>query len=416
MQTKRKLRQSIGILLSLAAVLANYSPQTQAVRALPETLRVRAGETYAVSVGWPYSLEPSDVGAQVLSSSDESVGVIGAQAGQTHLTVSLLGVPVKQVTVQVDSEKILYPGGQSIGAALNTQGVLVVGLSEVDAERSASPGREAGLRAGDLLLSINGQSVLSAAQLTEMLAAQGASPLQVRYARRGEERETTVQAAQDALDGQWRLGLWVRDSTAGVGTLSFYDPQTQRYGALGHAITDLDTGVTLPVREGSILRSSVVGIRRGERGTPGELQGSFLRNPVTLGDIRLNNTFGIYGSAASPIVNPLYPQGLPVGSQASVHTGPASILTTLDDGGVREYGVEITRVTRQEEASPKSLTIRVTDPELLERTGGIVQGMSGSPILQDGRIVGAVTHVFVSDPTQGYGVFIEWMMQQANSL
>ena len=173
--------------------------------------------------------------------------------------------------------------------------------------------------------------------------------------------------------------------------------------------------MTLPVREGSILRSSVVGIRRGERGTPGELQGSFLRNPVTLGDIRLNNTFGIYGSAASPIVNPLYPQGLPVGSQASVHTGPASILTTLDDGGVREYGVEITRVTRQEEASPKSLTIRVTDPELLERTGGIVQGMSGSPILQDGRLIGAVTHVLLADPAKGYGVSIDDMLAAAQA-
>ena len=208
----------------------------------------------------------------------------------------------------------------------------------------------------------------------------------------------------------------MRDSTAGVGTLSFYDPQTKSYGALGHAITDLDTDIILPIRDGIILRSTVVGIRKGERGAPGELQGTFLRDRAELGDIRSNTEFGIFGKAAEPIVNPLYPDGLPIASRANVHTGPATILTTLDDSGIQEFDVEITRVSQQDTAAQKSMTLRVTDPVLLEKTGGIVQGMSGSPILQDGRIVGAVTHVFVNNPTQGYGVFIDWMLEQADSV
>ena len=159
-----------------------------------------------------------------------------------------------------------------------------------------------------------------------------------------------------------------------------------------------------------------MGIRKGERGAPGELQGTFLRDRAELGDIRSNTEFGIFGKAAEPIVNPLYPDGLPIASRANVHTGPATILTTLDDSGIQEFDVEITRVSQQDTAAQKSMTLRVTDPVLLEKTGGIVQGMSGSPILQDGRIVGAVTHVFVNNPTQDYGVFIDWMLEQADSV
>ena len=415
MASKQKIKHSLGILLSLLVVLANYSPQAQALRNLPDAMRVRTGELHAVSIGWPFTLSGTDDGMQVLASSDESIGVVGRQAGSSSLLVSAFGVPVKSVRVTVEPERMLIPGGQSIGATLSTRGVLVVGTSELS-NAVESPARAAGLREGDLILTVNNQEVQSSAHLTELIGQYGTNPLQLTYTRGGSNRTATLSPVQDKLDGRPRLGLWVRDSTAGVGTLSFYDPKTNHYGALGHAISDIDTGVTLPVREGSILESTVVGIRRGERGTPGELQGSFLRDRVTLGNIRINNNFGIYGVANAPIANPLYPKGLPVASQANVHTGPASILTTLDSGGVREYAVEITRVARQTSAAQKSMTLRVTDPALLEKTGGIVQGMSGSPILQNGRIVGAVTHVFVNDPTQGYGVFIEWMLEQSDSI
>ncbi len=410
----KKMRPWIGVLLSALLVAGNYAPQTQSVASLPETLSVRSGEFYELSVGWPYTLTAPEEAQQVLSSSDELLGVIGGTEESTKLTVSLLGIPVKTIDLQVQEERILYPGGENIGAALNTSGVLVVGISGLSQEDS--PARAAGLRAGDVILAVNGEKAQSAAHLSELIARNGEKPALIQFERNGSVREASLTPKQDMLDGRMRLGLWVRDSTAGVGTLSFYDPQTQSYGALGHAITDLDTEIILPIREGIILRSEVVGIKKGERGNPGELQGSFLRERQEIGDIQKNTAYGIFGKASQPIVNPLYPNGLPVGSRASVHTGPATILTTLDGEGVQAYDVEITRVARQDAASQKSMTLRVTDPELLERTGGIVQGMSGSPIIQDGKIIGAVTHVFVNNPTQGYGVFIDWMLEQADSL
>ena len=206
------------------------------------------------------------------------------------------------------------------------------------------------------------------------------------------------------------------DSTAGVGTLSFYgsvnEGEQPRYGALGHAITDADTQRMLTVSHGEIMLSDVVDVRKGAVGTPGELKGSFLREHRVLGDIQRNNQFGVYGDMSTPPEHPLYPDGLPIGRRDAVHAGSASILCTVGTEGMREYAVEIVEVARQSAPAQRSMILKVTDERLLERTGGIVQGMSGSPILQDGRIIGAVTHVFVNDPTMGYGLFIEWMLAQ----
>lgn len=415
MRSKLTIRQAIGIILSLLVVCINYSPQMEALRNLPETVQVHAGETYGLSIGWPFTVSSTNESMQVLSSSDESINVVSNLAGETKLTVSAFGVPVKSVAVTVADERILYPGGQSVGVALNTKGVLIVGTSKLS-NSTNSPAEAAGLRVGDIILTIDGTEVQSSEHLTELITNHGDGPVIVTYSRAGTNRSTTIQPVRDQLDGRFRIGLWVRSGTAGVGTLSFYDPQTKSYGALGHAISDVDTGVTLPVREGAILKASIVGIRKGEQGNPGELQGSFLRDKIQLGNILINNNYGIYGKTDSAITNPIYPNGLPVGSQSSVHTGEATILTTIEGDEVREYKVEITRVSRQSTASQKSMTIKITDPELLEKTGGVVQGMSGSPIIQDGRIIGAVTHVFVNDPTQGYGVFIEWMLQQAEQM
>ena len=409
MRRKPTVKQSLGIALATFLMLANYSPQMQAVRDLPDTMQMRTGEVHALSIGWPFSLSTADEDMYVLASSAESVGVISDREGVKSLKVSAFGIPVRNVSISVAPEYVLYPGGQSIGAALNTKGVLVVGTSDLSEK---NPAKEAGIKEGDMILSVNGQEIQGATHLTEVVAKSPEGALKVLYSREGRERTCSLTPVKDKVDGRMRLGLWVRDSTAGVGTLSFFDPQTQYYGALGHAISDVDTGITLPVKEGNVLRSTVVGIRKGEKGNPGELQGSFLRDQQVLGDIRLNNSLGIFGKIDAPMVNPLYPDGLPIASQAKVRIGPATILTTLDGEGVKEYQVEIVRVARQASAAQKSMTLKVTDPTLLERTGGIVQGMSGSPILQDGRIVGAVTHVFVNDPTQGYGVFIEWMLEQ----
>ena len=305
--------------------------------------------------------------------------------------------------------RMLVPGGAAVGVAIATRGVLVVGLGE-------GAGMQAGLRAGDLLLSVNGVPLDSAGVLTEAVAAAQGQPISLTVERDGRERTVLVTPRYDEAAGSYRLGVWVRDSTAGVGTLTYYDPQNGAYGALGHAITDSDTGSLLMVKSGSLMQAEIVDVRRGARGTPGELRGSFLREQVRLGTVEKNTVYGIFGRLDSAYANPLYPDGLPVAARTAVHTGAASILSTVSGRAMQEYAVEITQVMRQSSPAQKSMVIRVTDERLLAATGGIVQGMSGSPILQDGRIVGAITHVFVSDPAQGYGVFIDWMLEESDGI
>ncbi len=328
----------------------------------------------------------------------------------------MLGVPVKRVTLSVTQERRV-PGGHSIGVALRTQGVLVVGVSDINTESGAvCPARSADLRAGESIDEINGQAVNSVDEFTQLLAQAGGEPVELTISGESGTRTAEVTPVLDPHDNSYRLGAWVRDSTAGVGTLSFYDPETAHYGALGHAICDVDTGGILSVSDGEILKSDIVSIREGERGTPGELRGAFIEQALRLGAITENLNCGIYGNMYSDIQNPLYPDGITVSNRTLVHTGPAQLLTTLDSEGIRAYDCEITRVFRQDEPSTRSMIIKITDPELIERTGGIVQGISGSPLVQDGMLIGAVTHVFINDPTQGYGIYIDWMLDAADSL
>lgn len=384
------------------------SPTAQALRTLPSTFRLTVGEKYTM-----------DVGAAVLSSQDERLNLsdntlTAREAGETEVTVNLFGLfPIGRMQVKAGEAQKLMPGGAAVGVALASKGVLVVGVSDVAGK---SPAQSAGLRAGDVIEMVNGQNVESSKHLTELVGLSRGMPLTLRYSRDGARRTATLTPSLDSASGQYRIGAWVRDSTAGVGTLSYYNMDNNTYGALGHAISDADTGKLVPVRTGSLMKAEIVGVKRGKRGTPGELQGSFLKDQVVLGNIEENTQLGIFGVLETPYVNPLYPEGLPIGYRETVETGPASILSTIQGENMKEYSVEIVQTTRQSSPGPKSMIIKVTDPELLSLTGGIVQGMSGSPILQNGRIVGAVTHVFVDDPTHGYGVYIEWMLSAAEEM
>ncbi len=418
---RKGLKKVCGIMLSLLVVALNYSSPVQQLLQLPDALVLRAGEEMRLSWGLPLRVQVEQPDAAVISSGDETlqdvavtdVELAALSEGHAQVRLSLFGGwPFKNVDVRVEESRVLVPGGQAIGVALHTSGVLVVGTSDLTGG-GANPAQEAGLQPGDVIRSIDGQEIENAQHLTQLVNARGGETVEMVVQRTGREMHMRISPVRDALDGQYRLGVWVRDSTAGVGTLSFYDPESGAFGALGHAITDVDTGESLTVRDGDIMHADIVDVLKGERGEPGELKGSFLKEGETFGSILLNNAFGIYGQSDETLVNPLYPQGLPVGSRYSVHEGKASILSTVDGDTVREYEVEITRCVQQGSPAQKGMILRVTDPELLERTGGIVQGMSGSPILQDGHIIGAVTHVYVNDPTQGYGMYIEWMLEQA---
>ncbi len=397
MKKPSTLRRSVGVVLTALMMLTWFSPLQQALRTLPDSIALTRGQASTLHLG---GLTASGEALSVTSSADETLAAAGAvtvvarSAGTTEMLLSLFGIPVKRVEVEVSEEKRLIPGGQALGVAMRTEGVLIVGLSETEA--GVCPARDCGLQAGDVIRTVDGTPVTTAEGLTGLVNASGGHSLTIDFERDGRPHTATLTPHRDASTGAIRLGAWVRDSTAGVGTLSFYDPDTRRYAALGHAITDGDTGSVLTVSEGQVLRASIVAVQKGQSGAPGELKGSFLREKETLGDIRRNTVLGVYGMMNVPATNALYPDGLPVGLRDTVHPGPATILSTVDAGGVAEYAVEIVRVNPQSAPAPKSMVIRVTDERLLATTGGIVQGMSGSPIIQDGKIVGAVTHVYVS--------------------
>ena len=389
-----RLKKTLGWLLSAFLLVVYFSPQAQLLRTLPDRLSVAVGQRAVLDAPFPLTVQAQeDVSAGV--SLDET---LPEEAGKSTATISFLGLlPLREVEIDISDDLRLYPGGQAVGVALHTQGVLVVGTS--DLSDAYSPARLAGVKAGDLITQAGGQTLESAEQLTALVASMGEAPLPLTI-RRGESiLELTLTPKRDGESGDYRIGAWVRDSTAGVGTLSFYGALEEggalRFGALGHAITDSDTQQVLTVGRGQIMQADVVDVRKGEAGFPGELKGSFLRENRVLGDIFVNNQYGIYGELDALPEHPLYPEGLPIGRRDAVHTGPATILSTVGTGGMREYDVEIVEVARQSEPAQRSMVLRVTDPELLERTGGIVQGMSGSPIIQDGRLIGAVTHVCV---------------------
>ena len=208
----------------------------------------------------------------------------------------------------------------------------------------------------------------------------------------------------------YRLGLWIRDNAAGVGTLTYVRQDNFRFGALGHPVCDIDTGKIMPVSGGNIYKCSIVGFNKGVRGNPGELRGLFLKSGVSVGELDNNNNFGVYGKINEEYVKAMGVEPMMVGFRDSVKTGKAKILSTIDGGKPEEYEIEIIKLNYQSESDKKSMVLRITDERLLNSTGGIVQGMSGSPIIQNGKLVGAVTHVFVSDPTKGFGVYIDWMI------
>ncbi len=329
----------------------------------------------------------------------------------------VINLPLKQVTIKVLPEARVIPGGQPVGVKMDVKGVLVVGLEEISTTtgEKINPGLDAGLEIGDSILEINNNPVDSPEEVREVVNAQEGE-VRVKVSRRGDIQHIRIRPVKAEDDGLYKIGVWVRDKTAGLGTLTFYDPASKAFGALGHAITDPKTGQVLPVRTGELLSASVESVKQGAAGIPGEIRGIFYEADEPLGNLLVNTDYGIFGAFYNSANNPYYPEPLAIGYQNEIEEGPAWILTTVDGNKMEKYQVHIDKVNRQLKPNTKSMVITVTDPRLLEKTGGIVQGMSGSPIIQNDKLIGAVTHVFVNDPLKGYGVFIEWMLQQTDQL
>ena len=320
----------------------------------------------------------------------------------------LLGlIDIKDVSVQVVDRRVVSLCGTPFGIKMVTDGVMVVGTGSVTnlQSQAVNPAEDAGVLEGDVILSLNGEKISSKKQLTQIVSACSGQPISMVIRRGDELEQLTVSPVKSSLDNDYHLGLWVRDSSAGIGTMTFYDPQNGCFAGLGHAICDVDTGQIMPLSQGEIVEASIIGIDPGSSGDPGQLQGAFVAQQAS-GLLYANSYNGVYGQLFDA---PAYAQTIPMAQSQEVTEGPAQILTTISGETPAYFDAYIEKVSLSQEEPTKNMVIRITDPDLLEISGGIVQGMSGSPIIQDGMLVGAVTHVFVNDPTRGYGIFAENM-------
>ncbi len=301
----------------------------------------------------------------------------------------------------------LIPGGMAFGVKFFTDGAVVIGTTGVEtASGIVSPAKDSGLIAGDVIVRAGGNEFSGSGELCELIEGSGGKPIVIAYIRNGEEKTVTVTPARDAENGTFRIGILVRDSTAGIGTVTFIDPETRDFGGLGHGIYDSESGILLPLGKGAVVDVEITSVEKSEKNLPGGLHGSF--GKVQVGEIWENSEEGVFGRFDRIKGS----NTIPVASRDELTEGKAHILTTLSTGGVEEFEIEIEKIY-EASGTTKNFLIHVTDERLIEKAGGIVQGMSGSPIIKDGKLIGAVTHVLVNDPERGYGICIENMLNQA---
>ncbi len=378
-------------------------------------------------LGWMYSRLPGEIWLEPGQSIDlprfawveplsadlpgSSRNAASTRAVGSYQTTLALGgwLPVKTVRTIVTDRAEVIVCGMPFGVKMFSEGALVVGFSSMEQNGTmVSPAKAAGLRLGDRVICIGETTTENNDAVKDALEA-AAGPVEVVYIRDGEQRQTTLTPLWDAASGQWRAGMWVRDSSAGVGTLTFADPERGVFAGLGHPISDSDTGASIALRSGEIVPCEITGCSKGTAGSPGELKGRFL-SAHAIGSIRINGENGVYGTTRTRFSG----RSMPVAFAQEVMTGEAEIWTTVEGETPRSYRVTIEKINDAD--LRRNMVIRVTDKELLAATGGIVQGMSGSPVVQNGRLVGAVTHVLVNDPTRGYGIFAQTMLQQVEQI
>lgn len=305
--------------------------------------------------------------------------------------------------------KELIPGGMTFGVKFFTKGVIIVGTTGVEtANGIISPAKESGLKSGDIIIRAGGSEFESGSQLVKLISGSGGKPIVVAFIRNGVEQTATITPVRDLDDGEFKMGALVRDSTAGIGTVTFIDPETLDFGGLGHGIYDSETGLLLPLAKGAVVDVDITEVVKSQVNSPGELHGNF--GKIQKGELWDNSEEGVFGRF-DRLPKTQY-QAIPIATKGQIKEGKAMVLTSLEDGEIEEYEIEIEKIYSSS-GSTKNFLLKVTDQRLLEQTGGIVQGMSGSPIIQNGRLIGAVTHVLVNSPNQGYGIFIENMLKTA---
>ncbi|MCL1903833.1 MAG: SpoIVB peptidase [Oscillospiraceae bacterium] len=347
----------------------------------------------------------------VYASSDSAVVPKDVSVKTTNQAdLKLLGLfPIKTVDAEIIERPLLIPCGTPFGIKIITGGAIVTEFGEVDGEDGySSPARDGGIKIGDIIIKVNDMEITQNGDISEAVQL-NPEIAQIIHIRDGKSLETNIVPVKSNKDDSLKIGMWVRDSSAGIGTLTFYNPSDGTFGGLGHAVCDVDTGQKLPLLSGDAVSVNISGVTKGFSGSPGELNGSFLSR-VPIGEIRCNTEAGIFGVMESP---PTIEGAIPMSYKQEVEIGSAKIIATVDGSSPKEYDVIIEKIDYSDKNKVKNMVVKVTDKELLSKAGGIVQGMSGSPIVQNGRLAGAVTHVFVSDPTRGYAIFAENMYRES---
>lgn len=307
----------------------------------------------------------------------------------------------------------LIPGGMPFGIKFFTDGLMVAGFCDIDTDTGeVNPAKAAGLKLHDIITHIDGKAVSGTSSLSDAIDASRGAEITLTYMRDGSTHDVSITPIKSNGDGKYKTGIMIRDSGAGIGTVSFIVPESGVFAGLGHGICDTETGSLIPMRRGAVVDVTISGIEKGLSGAPGEIKGFFKQ--TKLGSMIQNTDCGVFGVFTEAPANPLS-EALPIGLKGELKEGEATIYCTLDDSGMHAYTVSISDINKNADGG-KCFNVKVTDPALLEKTGGIIQGMSGSPIIQNGKLVGAVTHVLVNDPTRGYGIFIENMLNQIGEL
>ena len=345
---------------------------------------------------------------------ETNIAADSSKKGNTYIDFKLFNlIPIKRQSVKILQDDEIFAGGVPIGLSLKADGALVIGSSAIETENGQYDIANFGtLKVGDIITKIDDKIVNSTTDISNYLNTKNNKEKEVKVTfKRGEEEKTLeIKPIKDILSNKYRLGVWVRDDASGIGTLTFVK-ENNRFGALGHPLCDIDAKTVVSVKTGKVYNCSVLGVNKGKSGTPGELRGMFLHGNDEQGYIDKNNEYGIFGEIkdSSSIFQKL--EKTKVGGRFSVKPGKAKIRCCID-GNIKLYDIEIIKTNNNNFSNDKSMVVRVVDKELLSKTGGIVQGMSGSPIIQNGKIIGAITHVFVNDPTKGFGVYLDFMLKE----
>ena len=372
---------------------------------LPEEYNVNRGEKLKINTAFPVKAEYS---GESLSEATTSKSM----SEDYSVNLKVLGIiPIKKANVKVITDTDICVLGNPFGIKIYTDGVMVVGIDTVTTEKgNVSPGADAGLKVGDLIISMNGENVYSNEDVANIIEASEGREITLNINSEGKKKTVKVTPAKCYQSGKFKTGIWVRDSSAGIGTLTFYSPTKNTLCGLGHGVCDVDTGELLTLNSGDLVEAEILGVTKGSAGNPGELVGRFKEN--TIGKLLINNDTGVFGSCDLDIKDM---QLTKMALKQEVEVGEAEIYTTVEGEEPKLYKCEIEKISHNNSIT-KNMVIHITDNKLIEKTGGIVQGMSGSPVIQNGKLVGAVTHVLVDDPTKGYAIFAENMLETAQGV